>query len=140
MQYQLIPARKGATMKLRRIAVVVNGVTETAKDWQEVVSKLVFEKEYLDALLGLDRLERIWVIFGFHHQHGWKTRVRPRCAKGKSLVGVLASRSVQRPNRLGLTLVHLIDVKGNIVTVKGLDAFDGSPVYDIKNYERDYDG
>lgn len=127
-------------MKLRRIATVVNGVAETAKDWHEVTSKMVFEQEYVDALLGLDQLKQIWVIFGFHRHRGWTPRVRPRHAKDESLVGVFASRGVQRPNKLGLTLVDLVSVRGNIVTVKGLDAFDGSPVYDVKSYDEDYDG
>lgn len=127
-------------MRLRRIATVVNGVTETPTGWGEVTSELVFEKEYVGALYGLDRLERVWVVFGFHRRRGWTPRVRPRRAKDASLVGVLASRSVQRPNRLGLTLVELVGVRGNTVTVKGLDAFDGSPVYDLKNYDGDYDG
>jgi tRNA (Thr-GGU) A37 N-methylase len=55
------------------------------------------------------------------------------------MVGIFASRSIQRPNRLGLTLVELISVHRNIVTVKGLDAFDGSPVFDVKPYDSDYD-
>jgi tRNA-Thr(GGU) m(6)t(6)A37 methyltransferase TsaA len=114
-------------------------MTETAADWNKVVSKLVFEKEYVDSLSGLNRLKRIWVIFGFHRRRGWSPMVRPRCAKDESLVSVFASRSVQRPNKLGLTLVDLVNVRGNTVTVKGLDAFDGSPVYDVKNYDKDYD-
>ena len=126
-------------MRLRRIATVANGKTETADDWSKVVSKLVFEKEYVNSLSGLSRLKRVWVIFGFHRRRGWSSRVRPRCAKDNSLVGIFASRSVQRPNKLGLTLVDLVSVKGNTVTVKGLDAFDGSPVYDLKNYDADYD-
>lgn len=127
-------------MKLRRIAAVVNGITKTPQDWHEVTSKLVFEEEYVDALSGLNRLKRIWVIFGFHRHRGWTPRVRPRCAKDEELVGVFASRGVQRPNKLGLTLVDLVSVRGNTVTVRGLDAFDGSPVYDVKNYDEDYDG
>ena len=127
-------------MKLRRVATVVNGITETAADWHKVSSKLVFEKEYVDSLYGLNKLKRIWVIFGFHRRRGWSPMVRPRCAKDESLVGVFASRGVQRPNKLGLTLVDLVNVKGNTVTVKGLDAFNGSPVYDLKNYDEDYDG
>ena len=127
-------------MKLRRIATVINGITETAVDWDKVSSKLVFEKEYVDSLHGLKKLKRIWVIFGFHRRRGWSPMVRPRCAKDESLVGVFASRSVQRPNKLGMTLVDLVNVKGNTVTVKGLDAFDGSPVFDLKNYDEDYDG
>ena len=75
-------------LRLLRIATVINGVTEIPEDWRKVTSKLVFEKEYVDALFGLDRLERIWVIFGFHRQRGWIARVRPRRAKGKALVEV----------------------------------------------------
>ncbi len=126
-------------LRLRRIATVVNGVTTTPKNWNKIESKLVFERPYVDALSGLDRLEHIWVIFGFDRQRGWSAQVRPRRAKSSALVGVFASRSIQRPNRLGLTFVDLVSVKGNTVTVTGLDAFDGSPVYDIKNYDEDYD-
>lgn len=74
-----------------------------------------------------------------HRHRGWDSRVRPRCAKDNSLVGVFASRSSRRPNRLGMTLVDMVGVKGNTVTVRGLDAFDGSPVFDVKNEDRDYD-
>ena len=126
-------------MKLKRIATVVNGIDMTAKDWNQVASKLVFEEEYVDGLIGLDRLDRIWVIFGFNRRRGWSPLVRPRCAKDDSLIGIFASRGVQRPNKLGMTLVHLVSVRGNTVTVRGLDAFDGSPVFDLKNYDHDYD-
>ena len=126
-------------MRLRQIATVVNGVTGTPSDWNKVLSKLVFEKEFVDALRGLDRLDKIWVIFGLNRSRGWKSMVRPRRAKDEHLVSIFASRGVQRPNKLGLTLVDLIDVKGNTVIVKGLDAFDGSPVFDLKNYDKDYD-
>ena len=114
-------------------------MTETATDWNRVISRLVFEEEYVEGLFELDRLKRIWVIFGFDRRRGWSSLVRPRYAKGDSLVGIFASRGVQRPNKLGLTLVDLMRVEGNTVTVRGLDAFDGSPVYDVKNYDEDYD-
>jgi tRNA (Thr-GGU) A37 N-methylase len=55
------------------------------------------------------------------------------------LVGVFASRSPTRPNKVGLTLVELVSVRKNIVTVRGLDAFDGTPVFDIKPYEKEID-
>ena len=118
---------------------MVNGIDRTAKDWNQVASRLVFEEEYVDGLFGLGRLDRIWVIFGFNRHRGWSPVVRPRCAKDDSLVGIFASRGVQRPNKLGMTLVHLVSVRGNTVTVRGLDAFDGSPVFDVKSYDRDYD-
>jgi tRNA (adenine37-N6)-methyltransferase len=108
-------------------------------DWHKIEPKLVFLDEYVDGLYRLKECKRVWVIFGLHHHRGWESRVRPRRAEDDSLVGVFASRASRRPNRLGLTLVDLIDVQGNTVTVTGLDAFDGTPVYDMKNFDADYD-
>jgi len=126
-------------LRLKQLASVVNGVTSTPKDWHRIRSKLVFDEEYVEGLCALAQSKRIWVIFGFHQQTGWRPKVRPRKAMNDSLVGIFASRSIQRPNRLGLTLVELVSVRRNIVTVKGLDAFDGSPVFDVKPYDSDYD-
>lgn len=126
-------------MRLKRIATVINGVTNTARDWNEVESQLVFEDDYSDGLFGIERYKMIWVIFGFHRQRGWSSRVRPRKARDDSLVGIFASRGIQRPNRLGLTLVELRGVEGHVLRVRGLDALEGSPVYDVKPFEEDYD-
>ena len=51
------------------------------------------------------------------------------------LLGVFATRTNLRPNPMGLTLVELLKVEGNILTVRGLDAFDGTPVLDIKPFD-----
>ena len=52
------------------------------------------------------------------------------------MTGVFAVRTMLRPNPIGLTVVELVGVDGNILTVKGLDAFDGTPVLDIKPYDQ----
>lgn len=51
------------------------------------------------------------------------------------LLGVLATRTNLRPNPIGLTLVELVKAEGNVLTVRGLDAFDGTPVLDIKPFD-----
>jgi tRNA (Thr-GGU) A37 N-methylase len=51
------------------------------------------------------------------------------------LLGVFATRTNLRPNPIGLTLVELLDLKDNILTVRGLDAFDQTPVLDVKPYD-----
>jgi tRNA-Thr(GGU) m(6)t(6)A37 methyltransferase TsaA len=127
-------------MRLKPIAKVVNGVSNRTDDWSEITSKLVFEKEYVEGLYKLSRFEHIYVIWGFDRAaKGWISKIHPRRDPSIPLVGVFATRSPTRPNKIGLTLVELIRVKGNVVTVKGLDAFDGSPVYDIKPYEPEID-
>lgn len=126
-------------MRLKQIATVVNGVTETPDDWNRIKSKLVFEKEFVGGLFKLGHFDHVWVIFGFDRMRQTAMKVHPQHDPRKPLVGVFASRSPTRPNKLGLTLVRLIGVRGNVVTVKGLDAFDGSPVYDIKPWEEEID-
>lgn len=114
-------------------------MTDRVDDWDSVVSRLVFEQEYVAGLYKLDRFRHIWVIFGFHKKRGWDARVHPRHDLSKPPVGVFASRAPRRPNRLGLTRVRLMSVRGRVLTVKGLDAYDGSPVYDIKPFEKEID-
>ncbi len=54
-------------------------------------------------------------------------------------VGIFAQRAKHRPNPIGITAVELIKVIGNVLTVKGLDAIDGTPILDLKPYYPEYD-
>lgn len=126
-------------MKLKTIAVVRNGVKETPEDWSIVKSQLIFNKVYVQGLYKLSHFKHIWVLFGFHRSRTTLLRVHPRHDSSKPLVGVFASCSPTRPNKIGLTLARLLSVKGRTVTVQGLDAFDGSPVFDIKPPQEEID-
>jgi tRNA-Thr(GGU) m(6)t(6)A37 methyltransferase TsaA len=53
---------------------------------------------------------------------------------GAPLVGVFTSRSPSRPNPIALCVVELVHMEGNRLSVRGLDAREGSPVIDIKPY------
>jgi tRNA-Thr(GGU) m(6)t(6)A37 methyltransferase TsaA len=117
---------------LSPIAFVRNGISAKPDDWDTVRSELVFYEEYVEGLLGIENLRHLWVIFGFHENKEVLLRVHPRNDPTNPVVGVFASRSPTRPSKLGLTKVDLVGVEGNSVTVTGLDAFDGSPVYDVK--------
>ncbi|MEK7814646.1 MAG: TrmO family methyltransferase, partial [Chloroflexota bacterium] len=57
----------------------------------------------------------------------------------RPLRGVFATRSQYRPNGVGATVARIVEVAGNILTVTGLDAQDGSPVLDIKPYSSSFD-
>lgn len=126
-------------MKLKPVAVVRNGIVEDPNDWDSIRSELIFKKQYVEGLYKLSHFGHVWVIFGFHRQKGTMLKVHPMHDPSRPIVGVFATCSPTRPNKLGLTLVQLLSVRGNVVAVKGLDAFDGSPVYDIKPYEPEID-
>ena len=77
--------------------------------------------------------ERIWVIYWFHRNPGWRPKVLPpRSTTGRK--GVLATRSPHRPNPLGLSAVRLLRVDGLRLHIQGADMIDGTPVLDIKPY------
>ncbi len=77
--------------------------------------------------------ERIWVIFWFDRNQGWRPKVLPpRSTSGRK--GVLATRSPHRPNPLGLSVLRLDRIDGLRLHVRDVDLLDGTPVLDIKPY------
>jgi len=94
--------------------------------------------EYTDGLLGLDGFSHIYVLFWFHQNDTAEKRrtlqVHPRKNQNLPLTGVFATHSPQRPNLIGLTLCKILSVKGNKIEIEDIDAWDGSPVVDIKCY------
>ncbi|MSU71676.1 MAG: tRNA (N6-threonylcarbamoyladenosine(37)-N6)-methyltransferase TrmO [Opitutus sp.] len=85
---------------------------------------------------GLEAFSHLWLITGFHKNPAWSgsATVRPPRLGGNKRVGVFASRAPHRPNGLGLSLVRLLGCEPGLVRVAGIDAVDGTPVYDLKPY------
>jgi tRNA (adenine37-N6)-methyltransferase len=97
------------------------------------VIELLPGHDYEHALEELAGWERIWVIFWFHHNSGWRPKVLPpRSASGRK--GVFATRAPHRPNPLGLSALKLLGVSRLELHVQGVDLLDGTPVLDIKPY------
>jgi tRNA-Thr(GGU) m(6)t(6)A37 methyltransferase TsaA len=90
-------------------------------------------RNFEHALEDIARWQRIWVIFWFHHNPGWRPKVLPpRSVTGRK--GVFATRSPHRPNPLGLSVVRLERVEGLTLHVLDSDMLDGTPVLDLKPY------
>jgi tRNA-Thr(GGU) m(6)t(6)A37 methyltransferase TsaA len=105
---------------------------------KNVVSRIVFRKELAEALEGVEEFSHLFVLFWLHGMSDEDKRimkVRPRGRSDMPLLGIFATRTPHRPNPIGLTRVKLLKVEGNVVTVQGLDAFDGTPVLDIKPFD-----
>lgn len=87
------------------------------------------------ALRDLDGFERIWVLFQFHENEGWRPTTRPPVPpKGKDRVGTFASRSPYRPNPIGLSCVRLLKIEGLTLFVDEADLLNESPIIDVKPY------
>lgn len=119
------------------------GVPRQAGLAPSLTGKIVFEPEYRNvrAVKELDGFSHIWLIWEFSQcsDSKFSPTVRPPRLGGNRRVGVFASRSPFRPNRLGLSCVKIekIETGGEnapIITVSGIDMTDGTPIYDIKPY------
>lgn len=114
---------------------------------KELKGKIVFEEEYRvkEAFKGLEDFSYLWVIWQFSEveqafdEESWQPSVKPPRLGGKTKMGVFATRSPFRPNRLGLSSVKLDGIEfdeelGPVLYVSGVDMMDGTPIYDIKPY------
>ncbi len=101
-------------------------------------SRIELFDDYTDGLLGLNGFSHIYVIYWFHENDSPEKRrtlqVHPRKDPQNPLTGVFATHSPRRPNLIALTLCKIDSIRGNTIDIDEIDAFDGTPVIDIKCY------
>lgn len=111
---------------------------------KDVISEIEILPEFEEGLEGIDGFSHIIVLFYFDRLRPEQIgvlKVRPKRLlrlglrpEDVPLLGVFSLDSPSRPNPIGLTIVQLLGRKGRFLKVKGLDAFDGTPILDIKPY------
>ena len=105
--------------------------------WRETDSMIIISEQFQDALYRLDEYSHIEVLFYLHEiNRPFKTWIHPTCNSEYPEMGAFATRTPNRPSRIALTTCRLLGIDGNMLRVKGLDAFNGSPVLDIKPYTK----
>lgn len=130
---------------VKPIGVVRSPVKEPRMGgWESLESTIVVQDRWADALDGLEAFSHIVVVYWMHlvseERRETTTHVHPRGDPQIPLQGVFATRSPVRPNPIGLRVVALLERRGNVLRVRGLDAIDGTPVLDLKPYLFDSDG
>lgn len=102
------------------------------------ITNIEIYKEYANALLGLDQFSHVIVLYWFHENDTPEKRsvlrVHPRHNINNPLTGVFACHSPCRPNPIGLSVCKIISIKDNIIRIDSIDAFNDSPVIDLKSY------
>jgi tRNA (adenine37-N6)-methyltransferase len=88
--------------------------------------------EYEKGLQDLEGFSHVWLIGYFDRARPWKHLVLPH--RDTKEHGLFATRCPARPNSIGLSVVKLTGVKGNLVEVEGVDFLDNTPILDIKPY------
>jgi tRNA-Thr(GGU) m(6)t(6)A37 methyltransferase TsaA len=122
------------SLSLRTIGYVENKFDEpTDPDTlRDAVSRIFIKPNFSDGLTGLKPGDKVMVVFHFHQSVGYNLRQHPRGERSRPMRGVFSLRSPKRPNPIGITEVELLEVDNNVLTVRGLDALDGTPVLDLK--------
>ncbi|QPQ36008.1 tRNA (N6-threonylcarbamoyladenosine(37)-N6)-methyltransferase TrmO [Lysinibacillus sp. JNUCC-52] len=132
MQYSIQP-----------VAIVNNNRKEIEDDnWGSIMSTIELTENFNElSLKGVDEFSHLEIIFYFDKVADEKIQYdarHPRNNKNYPEVGIFAQRGKNRPNKLGVTIVELIEIKQKTLIVKGLDAIDGTPIIDIKPVMREF--
>ncbi|NPE07659.1 MAG: tRNA (N6-threonylcarbamoyladenosine(37)-N6)-methyltransferase TrmO [Asgard group archaeon] len=130
-------------MNIKPIGFVRNEVLSPHNyEWGEEISEIFVNEEYAKGLIGLEEFTHAIIVFYMHKASYIEERhlVRhPQEREELPKIGIFAQRARHRPNPIGITAVQIVSVKENILTVKGLDAINETPILDIKPYFPDFD-
>ena len=112
-------------------------------DWESIIATIALDPDRFtpEALRGLDSFSHAEVVYLFDRVDPASIETSSRHPRGNRdwpLVGVFAQRAKSRPNRIGVSVCELLDVDQLTVTVRALDAIDGTPVLDLKPYMREF--
>lgn len=128
------------TVTLDAIATVRNDVERPRPHgWQRVTSHIEFLPEHGPRLLGIDAYSHAIVVFSMDLAPDAPEKPEQLTLENGHRYGIFATRSQLRPNYLGVSVVEVRKLEGTTLTVKGLDAINGTPVLDVKPYLPEYD-
>ncbi len=129
-----MPPRQDDSITYRPIGHVENAFDEpVAMDvLLAAESRIILDPALTEGLSGVQPGEKLMVIFHFHRSTGYELLQHPRGDVTRPRRGVFTLRSPRRPNPIGVTVVDVLAVEGNVLRVRGLDALNGTPVLDLK--------
>ncbi len=93
-------------------------------------------KRWAKGLEGIGGFSHIIVVFWLHQARKPELRIHPKGFRELPKLGFLATRTPHRPNPIGMTVVRLLKRRGSRLWVRGLDAWNDTPILDIKPYTR----
>jgi tRNA-Thr(GGU) m(6)t(6)A37 methyltransferase TsaA len=97
-----------------------------------IMGDLVVGEDYQDAFLGLEPGQKVVILYWMHLAERDMLQVHPKKDYSRPLRGVFSTRSPQRPNPIAIDTVEIVEIKGTVLRVRGLDAMDGTLLLDIK--------
>jgi len=127
-------------INLKSIGIAKNQEKKHFGNWSNVITKIVINEEYKDALDGLKDYSHLIVIYWMHEVKKCDIKHIPQGKINEvPEVGIFACRCAERPNPIGISTAKIVSIDNNVITVKGLDIIDNTPILDIKPYTPQYD-
>ena len=93
--------------------------------------------EFVEGLQDIEELSHLILLYVLHRQTNYALHVTPFL--DDRVHGVFATRYPQRPNFIGLSIVHLLRRRDHVLEFVGADMLDGTPLIDIKPYVPEFD-
>jgi tRNA (adenine37-N6)-methyltransferase len=103
----------------------------------DIKGTVVIDPEFAEGLMDLNEFSHIYLFYFFHQSQKTCLNVKPYLSEQEH--GIFATRAPHRPNKLGMSLVRLMEIAGNILHIKDIDVLDGTPLLDIKPYIKRFD-
>lgn len=104
----------------------------------EVEATLEVFSQYQEGLLGIEEFSHIFIFYEFHRMNP-KIELLVKPFLDDQMHGIFATRYPVRVNPLGISVVRLLGRQGNVLSVRGADTLDGTPLLDIKPYIPEFD-
>jgi tRNA-Thr(GGU) m(6)t(6)A37 methyltransferase TsaA len=129
---------------MRPIGVVRSAVKQPSDDcWAGLISTIELDPDQftVESTAGLEHFSHVEVVFLFDRVSPEAVQTGSRHPRERSdwpKVGIFAQRAKDRPNRIGTTVCKIGRVDGLRISVRELDAIDGTPVLDIKPYMEEF--
>ena len=126
------------------IAYIKNERKEVIDDqWGQIISEIILQEDIIEeALEGIESFSHLEVIFYMDKVSDEKAKAQHRHPRNNTdlpKLGTFAQRNKNRPNKIGLTTVELLERNGRTLKVKNLDAIDGTPILDIKPVMKEFE-
>ena len=125
---------------LKAIGTAHTDAEEIPRHWtiSEVEGRIVINEIYKDGLKDIQAGQSIVVLFHFHESPEFSSEYLIQTPKHlKKDMGIFSICSPVRPNPIGMSVLKVLAVDGNVLRVKGIDMTDGTPILDIKPHVKD---
>lgn len=115
----------------------LEGMPIQPSEASDVEGTIILKPEYEEGLTDIEGFSHIVLLFWLHKSKGYDLMVKPFLDDQKR--GLFSTRAPRRPNPIGLSTVRLVKREGPVLTVKGIDILNNTPLIDIKPYVQIFD-